>query len=409
MLIKNFYNLYDGLGKTRRSLRKKNWQGIFTYLFAYLFLVLFFFYSIKDTIAAVNSSVADNKILSIDDRVEIVWDRYCEAKLYKKCLRFLKNYHKKGSKKASYFIASIYIDLDDENEQKKAVKWWHIAAEYGIAEAQYNLGIAYESGHLVAQDTDKSIKFYSDALANNYDKAHFKIARVYLNKKKRYKKAFHHYLYAIDSENQEVKKEGHSGLAFMYINGFYVGQDLEQGLRHMELAASHGDFSAMYYAGKAYIYGCEKCKITKNKSKGMRYLEIAAENKDVDAMMLYVELRYDEATSIEEKKKIINYTLEAASKKHREAHVRAAQFYLDGYSFIKPNKERFIFHIKQAAELNHAKAQYFLYKAYEVGGFLEKNNKKANYWFKRAVENGSQKALEDVSQMNEKVSKLGSE
>ncbi len=49
MLIKNFYNLYDGLGKTRRSLRKKNWQGIFTYLFAYLFLVLFFFYSIKDT------------------------------------------------------------------------------------------------------------------------------------------------------------------------------------------------------------------------------------------------------------------------------------------------------------------------------------------------------------------------
>ena len=93
MLIKNFYNLYDGLGKTRRSLRKKNWQGIFTYLFAYLFLVLFFFYSIKDTIAAVNSSVADNKILSIDDRVEIVWDRYCEAKLYKKCLRFLKNYH----------------------------------------------------------------------------------------------------------------------------------------------------------------------------------------------------------------------------------------------------------------------------------------------------------------------------
>ena len=112
---------------------------------------------------------------------------------------------------------------------------------------------------------------------------------------------------------------------------------------------------------------------------------------------------------LQKKEKIINYTLEAASKKHREAHVRAAQFYLDGYSFIKPNKERFIFHIKQAAELNHAKAQYFLYKAYEVGGFLEKNNKKANYWFKRAVENGSQKALEDVSQMNEKVSKLGSE
>ena len=41
----------------------------------------------------------------------------------------------------------------------------------------------------------------------------------------------------------------------MYINGLYVGQDFEQGLRHMELAASHGDFRAMYYAGKAYIHG----------------------------------------------------------------------------------------------------------------------------------------------------------
>ena len=409
MLIKNFYNLYDGLGKTRRSLRKKNWHGIFAYLFAYFFLSLFIFYSIKDTVAAVNSSVTENKTLSTDDRVEIVWDRYCEAKLYKKCLRLLKGYHKKGSKKASYLIASIYIDSKDETEQREALKWWHISADYGIAEAQYNLGIAYERGHLVSQDIDKAIKFYNDALTNNYEKAHFKLGRVYLNKKKKYKKAFHHYLYAIESENLEVKQEGHSGLAFMYINGFYVGQDFEQGLRHMELAASHGDFRAMYYAGKAYIHGCDECKITKNKSKGMHYIKIAAENKDIDAMMLYVELKHDEVSTEEEKKKIINYTLEAASKKHKEAHVIAAQFYLEGYSFIQPNKDRFIFHIKEAANLNHAKAQYFLYKAYEVGGFLEKNNKKADYWFKRAVENGSERALEDIKKKNKKVSQLGSE
>ena len=124
-------------------------------------------------------------------------------------------------------------------------------------------------------------------------------------------------------------------------------------------------------------------------------------------MMLYVELKYDEAKTEAEKKKIINYTLEAVANKNRDAHVRAAQFYLNGYSFIRPNKEKFIFHIKKAAELNHAKAQYFLYKAYEVGGFLEKNSKKADYWFKRAVENGSERALEDINQMNEKVSKLG--
>lgn len=56
MLIKNFYNLYGGLSKTKKSLKKNKYKDFLTYLFAYLFLLLFIFYSIKDTLASIDST-----------------------------------------------------------------------------------------------------------------------------------------------------------------------------------------------------------------------------------------------------------------------------------------------------------------------------------------------------------------
>ena len=63
MLIKNFYNLHGGLGKRKKSLKKKQYKDYFTHLFAYLFLILFIFYSIKDTLASIDS-VADKQYQS---------------------------------------------------------------------------------------------------------------------------------------------------------------------------------------------------------------------------------------------------------------------------------------------------------------------------------------------------------
>ena len=40
MLIKNFYNLYGGLSKTKKSLKKNRYKDYLTYLFAYLFIYL---------------------------------------------------------------------------------------------------------------------------------------------------------------------------------------------------------------------------------------------------------------------------------------------------------------------------------------------------------------------------------
>ena len=56
MLIKNFYNLHGSLDKRKKSLKKKQYKDYFTHLFACLFLILFIFYSIKDTLASIEST-----------------------------------------------------------------------------------------------------------------------------------------------------------------------------------------------------------------------------------------------------------------------------------------------------------------------------------------------------------------
>ncbi len=53
------------------------------------------------------------------------------------------------------------------------MKWYRLAAEQGLADAQYNLGVMYEVGQGVPQDYDEAVKWYrlaaeqGDALGQN--------------------------------------------------------------------------------------------------------------------------------------------------------------------------------------------------------------------------------------------------
>ena len=42
----------------------------------------------------------------------------------------------------------------------QAVKWFHLAAEQGLAKAQFNLGLLYDTGHGIAQDYAQALKWY---------------------------------------------------------------------------------------------------------------------------------------------------------------------------------------------------------------------------------------------------------
>ena len=87
MLIKNFYNLHGGLGKRKKSLKKKQYKDYFTHLFAYLFLILFIFYSIKDTLASIESTTdkqyqSKNNLIQYYDTEDKVFNDSRESVAY---------------------------------------------------------------------------------------------------------------------------------------------------------------------------------------------------------------------------------------------------------------------------------------------------------------------------------------
>ena len=53
------------------------------------------------------------------------------------------------------------------------MKWWRQAAEQGHAEAQYNLGVCYEKGEGVAQDSSEAVKWFRQAAEQGVAEAQF--------------------------------------------------------------------------------------------------------------------------------------------------------------------------------------------------------------------------------------------
>ena len=71
---------------------------------------------------------------------------------------------------------------DDDEDEVLAVKWWRKAAEQGHAEAQYQLGYAYQHGIGVERDDDEAEKWYNKAAENGNSDAMEAVDRLYSKK-----------------------------------------------------------------------------------------------------------------------------------------------------------------------------------------------------------------------------------
>lgn len=65
----------------------------------------------------------------------------------------------------------------------EAVKWFNMAAEQGLAVAQFNLGVSYGNGKGVAQDYKEAVKWYKKAAEQGYVAAQSSLSDVYANGK----------------------------------------------------------------------------------------------------------------------------------------------------------------------------------------------------------------------------------
>ena len=66
-------------------------------------------------------------------------------------------------------------------DDAEAVRWFHLAAEQGDADAQYNLGVMYDIGRGVPQDDAEAVRWYRLAAEQGHASGQRNLGLMYSN------------------------------------------------------------------------------------------------------------------------------------------------------------------------------------------------------------------------------------
>ena len=128
----------------------------------------------------------------------------------------------------------------------KALDWYKKAAALDLTEAFYRIGVCYEVGLGTAPDMSVALENYEKASSLGFPMADFKLAVLNLN--------------------------GAEG----------VPQNVDQGMRYLNIAADSGLTVAIKELGALYYYG--RLNITKNLTKALELFGKAADSGDAESM-----------------------------------------------------------------------------------------------------------------------------
>ncbi|MDR2868931.1 MAG: sel1 repeat family protein [Deferribacteraceae bacterium] len=138
-----------------------------------------------------------------------------------------------------------------EQDHKKAMKWYTMAAKQGNTTAQYNLGLYYEFGNGVPQDYAKAAKWYTKSAEEGYSDAQYNLGLLYHNGNgvpQDYAKALQWFMAC--AEQDDARAQYAVGLYFY--EGF-VKQDYKEAMKWYEKAAKQGDAKAQNNLGLCYM------------------------------------------------------------------------------------------------------------------------------------------------------------
>ena len=127
-------------------------------------------------------------------------------------------------------------------------------AEQGNAEAQFSLGVAYDTGEGVVQDSAEALKWYRLAAEQGHASAQAKVGVTYsdgLSVPQDYAEAVRWFRLAADQGGAE----GQFHLGVMYDDGKGVPQDQSEAARWYQLAADQGVTETQYNLGVTYDEG----------------------------------------------------------------------------------------------------------------------------------------------------------
>jgi len=250
---------------------------------------------------------------------------------------------------------------------ERAIVWYQKAAQNGSAEAQYQLGLAYEAGNGVTKNESLAASHYMNAAIQDYHDAQYRLGICYEEGRglgKDLDKAFRSYTRAAEQGNCDAQNR----LGVWFEKGIGTAVDIEKAKEWYKKAGGNGSAEALFNLGIC--------------NKSDYYLEEAAKKMHIAAQCALadcyaggegVNMNWDKA---------FNWYMKAALHGSPYAQCKLGKYYT-GYG-VKSFKEAFKWFLK-AAEQGNLEAQCNLGDLFKES----EDYKKAEEWYALAAEQGN--------------------
>jgi len=191
-----------------------------------------------------------------------------------RALKLFRQAAEAGHAEAQYWVGLCFDSGQGvPQDYAEAANWYRKAAELGYAEAQSNLGRCYNDGKGVPQDYAESVRWIRKAAEKGIVNAQANLGYALFNGRgavRDVNEAVHWYQLAADAGNALAIHN----LAVCYSEGQGVAQDHSEAAKLFQVVAEQGYPTSQYNLGLAYLYGRG---VTKNSVEAYKWFRLAAE------------------------------------------------------------------------------------------------------------------------------------
>ena len=324
---------------------------------------------------------------------------------------------KKDNPEAALIVGdclSAFTGEDVEADVNSAFKFYEKAANTNLSDAQYMLGVCYESGVGCKKDADESKYWYtrselkdnisltsltSEMIAEN---PKYLIICEHLAKKG---DAFFQFTlgrcyrfgHGVPNDGKKAiewytksAEQGHAmaqnNLGVCYWRGLGVSKDVVKAFELYSKAADQGNVNSIGNLGNCFYYG-SGCP--QDYAKAVEYLKKAEKLGNNSPNILYLlGMCYDNGYGIaRDYAKAFEYFSKSAESDHPNAQFELANYYYNGKWITKNHTKAFELYIK-SAESGNPYAQYNVGYCYDNGDGVTADSKKAVEWYRKSAEQG---------------------
>lgn len=306
-----------------------------------------------------NSLVLENATMS---------DHKLKQSLLKEAHHYLKRLADKGYVEAQYLLGDAYSSgAFGKVDNKEAFLLFLLAAKHGHAECAFRTAHCYEEGLGTGRDARKGVEFLKLAASKNHPAAMYKLGM------------YSFYTRMGMPDDIATKKMGIKWL--------------ERALN----VATELTAAAPYELGRIYQEGFLDILLKDEKYALELYAQAAALGHNESAAILGRCYEIGDIVPQEPNLSIHYYTM-AALGGHAELMLAMCAWYLVGSEPYLPKDDEEAFEwAKRAAQYGLAKAQFAVANFYDKGIGCMKNTAEAQDWYRKAAENGEEKALARIT------------